>query len=166
VVPAMQLDLVIKFLLLLTMANGTPVIAKKLLTGFLPSPLDRGTMLRDGHPLLGPSKTLRGLVVSMVATTLSAPGLGLAWTTGLLAGAAAMAGDLGSSFAKRRMGLPPSSRAPGLDQIPEALLPALVCKSLLGLTVVDIAMIVALFTVGEMLLSRLLFKLHVRDQPY
>jgi CDP-2,3-bis-(O-geranylgeranyl)-sn-glycerol synthase len=64
------------------------------------------------------------------------------------------------------MGLPSSSRALGLDQVPEALLPALVCKSLLALTLVDIAVIVALFTLGEMLLSRLLFKLHVRDQPY
>jgi len=98
-------DLVIKFLVLLTMANGTPVIAKKLLTGFLPSPIDGGPMLSDGRPLFGPSKTLRGLVVSVVATTLSAPALGLAWTTGLLAGVAAMAGDLGSSFIKRRMDL-------------------------------------------------------------
>jgi CDP-2,3-bis-(O-geranylgeranyl)-sn-glycerol synthase len=163
---AMQLDLVIKFLVLLTMANGTPVIAKKLLTRFLPSPIDDGTTLGDGRPLFGPSKTLRGLVVAVAATTLSAPALGLAWTIGLLAGVAAMAGDLGSSFAKRRMGLPSSSRALGLDQIPEALLPALVCKSLLALTLVDIAVIVVLFTIGEMLLSRLLFKLHVRDQPY
>jgi CDP-2,3-bis-(O-geranylgeranyl)-sn-glycerol synthase len=161
----MQLDLVIKFLVLLTMANGTPVIAKKLLTRFLPSPIDGGT-LGDGRPLFGQSKTLRGLVVAVAATTLSAPALGLAWTIGLLAGVAAMAGDLGSSFAKRRMGLPSSSRALGLDQIPEALLPALVCKSLLALTIVDIAVIVVLFTIGEILLSRLLFKLHVRDQPY
>ncbi len=162
----MQLDLVIKFLVLLTMANGTPVIAKKLLGGGLSAPVDGGLRLSDGRPLFGPSKTQRGLVVSVVATTLSAPAVGLAWTTGLLAGVAAMAGDLGSSFMKRRMGLPPSSRALGLDQVPEALLPALVCKSLLALTIVDIAAIVALFTIGEILVSRLLFKLHVRDQPY
>jgi CDP-2,3-bis-(O-geranylgeranyl)-sn-glycerol synthase len=77
-----------------------------------------------------------------------------------------MAGDLGSSFIKRRMGLPSSSRALILDQVPEALLPALVCKSLLVLAIVDVALIVALFTVGEIVLSRLLFKLHVREQPY
>jgi hypothetical protein len=84
------------------------------------------TFTQLAKQLFGPSKTLRGLVVSVVATTLSAPALGLAWTTGLLAGAAAMAGDLGSSFIKRRMGLPSSSRALGLDQVPEALLPELV----------------------------------------
>jgi CDP-2,3-bis-(O-geranylgeranyl)-sn-glycerol synthase len=38
--------------------------------------------------------------------------------------------------------------------------------SLLALTLVDIAVIVAMFAIGEMLLSRLLFNLHVRDQPY
>jgi CDP-2,3-bis-(O-geranylgeranyl)-sn-glycerol synthase len=64
------------------------------------------------------------------------------------------------------MGLPTSSRALGLDQVPEALLPALICKSLLTLIIVDIALIVALFTVGEILPSRLLFKLNVREQPY
>jgi CDP-2,3-bis-(O-geranylgeranyl)-sn-glycerol synthase len=161
-----QFGLVMKFLVLLTMANGTPVIAKKLLGEFLSSPIDGGMALSDGRPLFGRSKTLRGIAVAVIATTLSAPVLGMAWTTGLLVGLAAMAGDLSSSFTKRRMGLPSGSRALGLDQIPEALLPALVCKSFLALTVVDIAMIVALFTVGEILLSRVLFKMHVRDQPY
>jgi hypothetical protein len=37
---AMQLDLVIRFLVLLTMANGTPVL--RLLAGFLPSPSTAG----------------------------------------------------------------------------------------------------------------------------
>jgi CDP-2,3-bis-(O-geranylgeranyl)-sn-glycerol synthase len=77
-----------------------------------------------------------------------------------------MVGDLGSSFIKRRMGLPSSGRALILDQVPEALLPALVCKSLLALTIVDIALIVVLFTIGEVLLSRVLFALHMRDQPH
>ena len=77
-----------------------------------------------------------------------------------------MAGDLISSFIKRRMGRPPSSRALGLDQIPESLLPALACKSLLALTVADVIVVVALFSVGELILSRLLFKMHIRKEPY
>jgi CDP-2,3-bis-(O-geranylgeranyl)-sn-glycerol synthase len=36
----------------------------------------------------------------------------------------------------------------------------------LGLTVVDIVLVVTLFTVGEIVLSRLLFRLHIREQPY
>jgi CDP-2,3-bis-(O-geranylgeranyl)-sn-glycerol synthase len=162
----MQLDLVIKFLALLAVANGTPVLAKKLLGNFLSRPLDAGKTFIDGRPLLGASKTIRGVVVSVIATSASAPALGIAWTTGLLIGLAAMAGDLCSSFIKRRMGRPSSSRALGLDQIPEALLPALACKSLLALTVADTILIVLLFSVGEILLSRLLFKMHIRDQPY
>ena len=77
-----------------------------------------------------------------------------------------MANDLASSFAKRRMALPSSSRALGLEQIPEALLPAVVCKILLALALADVVLTVMLFTVGEIILSRALFKLHLRDQAY
>jgi CDP-2,3-bis-(O-geranylgeranyl)-sn-glycerol synthase len=100
----MQLDLVIKLLVLLTMANGTPVIAKKLLGGALSAPVDGGLRLSDGRPLFGPSKTLRGIAVSVIATTHTAPARGRVWTTGHHAGVAALAGDLGPSFIKRRMG--------------------------------------------------------------
>ena len=81
-------------------------------------------------------------------------------------GLAAMAGDLISSFIKRRMGLPPSSMVLGLDQIPESLLPALVSTNLMALTAGDVVLIVVLFFVGELVLSRLLFRVHLRDQPY
>ncbi len=77
-----------------------------------------------------------------------------------------MAGDLFSSFLKRRMGLPPSSRTFGLDQIPESLFPALASMSDLDLTLADVALVVAIFTVGSQVLSILLFKIRLRDQPY
>ena len=77
-----------------------------------------------------------------------------------------MAGDLFSSFVKRRMKRPPSSRATGLDQIPESVLPLLVSRQLLSLTLPDIAVIVSVFVIGEMLLSRVLYAWHVRDRPY
>ncbi len=162
----MQPELVVKLLLLIAVANGTPVIAKKLLGDALAYPLDAGRTFLDGRPFFGSSKTIRGIVSSIIATLLCAPVLGLTLTTGLIVGTAAMAGDLISSFMKRRMGYASSSRALGLDQIPESLLPALVCNSLLGLTVADIILVVALFTCGEIVLSRLLFRMHIRDQPY
>lgn len=162
----MQLQLVFKFVLLLAIANGTPVIAEKLLGRFLSYPLDAGKTFIDGRPLFGSSKTIRGIVVAVMAASACAPLFGVAWTTGFLIGLAAMAGDLASSFVKRRMNYPPSSRALGLDQIPESLLPALACKNLLALTVADVISVVALFSVGELILSRLLFKMHIRDQPY
>jgi hypothetical protein len=64
------------------------------------------------------------------------------------------------------LGYASSRRAWGVDQIPESLLPAIVCRDLIGFTVVDIVMVVTLFTVGEIVLSRLLFRLHIREQPY
>ena len=50
-------------------------------------------------------------------------------------------------------------------RFPESLLPLLALRGTLGITFVDIALIVALFFVFELILSRLLFKLHIRDQP-
>jgi hypothetical protein len=77
-----------------------------------------------------------------------------------------MAGDLLSSFLKRRLGLAPSSRATGLDQIPESLFPLLACRSALALTAMDIATGCVIFFVGELLLSHLFFRLGLRDRPY
>jgi hypothetical protein len=41
-----------------------------------------------------------------------------------------------------------------------------VCRRPLSLAIPDIALAVAAFFVGEILISRVLYKLHVRDQPY
>jgi hypothetical protein len=77
-----------------------------------------------------------------------------------------MAGDALSSFIKRRLDLPSSSRATGLDQIPESLVPLLACRPMLPLTPWDIAASVAIFLVGEIVLSRALYRVHLRDRPY
>jgi CDP-2,3-bis-(O-geranylgeranyl)-sn-glycerol synthase len=162
----MKLQLLVAFVLLLTVANGTPVVARKLLRGFLSYPIDAGKTFIDGRPIFGPTKTVRGVVLATIATSACAPLLGIPWATGLVIGLTAMAGDLTSSFVKRRLGYPPSSRAVGLDQIPESLFPAIAGMSLKVLTGADVILVVALFTVGELVLSGLLFRLHLRDQPY
>ena len=155
-----------QLLFLLMLANGTPVIAKKLLGARYSHPVDGGLIFGDGRPLLGRSKTIRGVVLAVLVTTAGAPLLGLAWKVGLLAGSFAMAGDLFSSFAKRRLNRPSSSRASGLDQVPEALFPALACRDFLALTPADIVVCVAVFFVGEVVLSRLLYAFRLRDRPY
>ena len=162
----MQLDLVAKILVLLAIANGAPIVVKKLLGDTLASPLDAGRTLSDGQPLLGSSKTIRGVAAGVIAATLAAPLIGVAWMTGLVVGAAAMAGDLISSFLKRRMGLPPSARAFGLDHIPESLLPALAAMTEVDLTLADVIAITAAFTLGGQALSLLLYKMRLRDHPY
>jgi CDP-diglyceride synthetase len=156
----------LKVLVLLMLANGTPVLAKRFLGGLLARPIDGGHTFTDGRPLFGPSKTIRGVVLALVVTTAAAPLLGLDPLIGLAAAASAMAGDLLSSFVKRRLGLASSSRATGLDQIPESLFPLVAASVWLPLSAADIAAGVAIFLAGEILLSRLLFYLKVRDRPY
>jgi len=162
----MDLSAILQALILLTLANGTPVVAKKVFGQSFALPLDAGLTFFDGRPLFGPSKTIRGIVFSVLVTALGAPLIGLDWSVGAIAAAAAMAGDLCSSFVKRRLNFPPSSQALGLDQLPESLLPLLACRAALSLTAVDIALGVGLFFVGELILSWILYRAHLRDEPY
>ena len=157
---------ILRVLLLLGTANGTPVFATKMLKDRFGTPLDGGMQLPDRQPLFGASKTVRGLVVSTAATTLAAVLLGLDWSTGAAFAAASLGGDLMSSFVKRRLGLRPHAQAFGLDQIPEALLPLLLLRTRFGLSAADIAATVAAFVILELALSRLLFVWHMRDRPY
>jgi CDP-2,3-bis-(O-geranylgeranyl)-sn-glycerol synthase len=106
------------------------------------------------------------VALALTAAALAAPALGFDWTLGLTVGAFAMLGDLASSFAKRRLGRAISSQALGLDQIPESLFPLLAVQQRLGLQAWDIALLVGAFLVLELLLSRLLFRVGLREQPY
>src|SRR5271165_4620352 len=157
---------VLQLLILLMLANGTPVVAKKMFGDRFSSPVDGNLTFADGRPVFGRSKTIRGVVLAVLVTTAGAPLVGLDWRTGLLVGGFAMAGDLFSSFCKRRIGLPSSSRASGLDQVPESLLPLLACRDILALTAADIVVCVVMFVIGEVVLSRLLYALRLRDRPY
>jgi CDP-diglyceride synthetase len=130
---------ILRLLVLMTLANGTPIVAKKIFGPRFARPLDTGIIFFDGRPLFGPSKTIRGIVASILITTASAPLIGLDLTIGAIVAGATMAGDLFSSFVKRRLNLPPSSQALGLDQVPESLFPMLACRGALSLTVADIA---------------------------
>ena len=162
----MSAMLIIKALFLLLLANGTPVIAKKLLGARLAYPLDGGKLFFDGRPIFGRSKTLRGIIASLIVTGIGAWLIGYSLQLGLIFAAASISGDLASSFIKRRLGLAPSSRALGLDQLPESILPLLFCWQALSLEISTAVIIVGLFFAGELVLSRLLFRLNIRDRPY
>jgi len=157
---------ILQLLILLMLANGTPVVARKILGERFSYPLDGGVEFLDGRPLFGRSKTLRGVVLAVLVTAAGASLIGLEWEIGVLVGALAMVGDLVSSFLKRRLDLPPSSRASGLDQVPEALFPLLACRNLLSLTMADIGTGVALFFIGDVVLSRILYTFRLRERPY
>lgn len=156
----------LQLLVLLGVANGTPIFAKKLLQDRFSTPLDGGLTLFDGQPLFGASKTVRGVILSVVCTTGVAVLLNMDWGTGAMVAGMSMLGDLFSSFIKRRLHLQPHDQAFGLDQIPEALLPLLAVKTRFNLTSIDIAALVIAFVVLEFVLSRILFRLKIRDRPY
>jgi hypothetical protein len=160
---SMQWLLILKLLFLLAVANSSPVIARKLLGKSLNQPLDCGVAFLDGRPLFGRSKTIRGIVISLIATSAFAPVIGFDWISGLTVASVAMVGDLSSSFLKRRFDLSPSSRAIGIDQVPESLFPTVAVRSILGLSPFDIILVVIIFFLGEILFSRLLFKWNIRN---
>ena len=156
----------LRLLLLLGLANTAPLVAKRWLGARWTAPLDGGLRFVDGRPLLGASKTVRGAVAAIAATALGAPLLGLPIAVGALLGAGAMLGDAAASFVKRRLGTAPSSRATGLDQIPEALVPLLLLQERLGLSWTQIAAVTLVFFALEIPLAWLSHRWGLRDQPY
>lgn len=163
---AVQVGTICELLGLLALANATPILLKNVAGRRWAWPLDGGLRFWDGRPLLGASKTVRGVVASLVVTAAGAVAIGWGWETGVVVSAWSMGGDLFSSFCKRRLGLAPGGKATGLDQIPEVLFPALAVRAALGLTSLDIAVVVMVFLVAEMLLSVVFFKWHLRERPY
>ena len=153
-------------LLLLIAANGAPVITGKVLGNRLARPVDNGLKLSDGYRLFGNSKTWRGLFSAVFFSTAVAILFGIEPLTGVLFGTLTMTGDLLTSFIKRRRGNVESSRARGLDTVPESLLPLCLLKDSLALNLIDIILIVILFFLIEEFVSPVLYKLHIRNQPY
>ncbi len=148
----------LQLLFLIVVANGTPLVGRVILGDRLACPLDFGCKFLDGRPLFGPSKTLRGVLLSVASTIVCALPLGLSVGTGLTISLSAMLGDSLSSFTKRRMGKVPGSRLIGLDHIPESLLPLLVVQQKYDLALGAMAGTVLAFTVIDVVLSTLLEK--------
>ena len=155
-----------ELMLLIIVANGVPVLAFDLFHNRFVLPIDLGCKLGDSEFLFGPSKTWRGLFFSLLITALIAMSLGMSWITGLVIAASAMLGDLLSSFIKRRLNMVSGSMALGIDQVPESLIPLLVVADTFDLNGESILAMVVTFFVLEILLSRVLFRLHLRKHPY
>lgn len=160
------MDMFVHLLLLIIIANGAPVFVSYVCGSCCAWPVDFGKLLFDGQPVLGKSKTWRGLLAAMTVTPVCAWLLGHSPETGGLIAVFSMLGDLLSSFIKRRMKISPSSMSLFLDQVPEALLPAVVVMNVFYLDIVSVVLLVSLFVVAELLLSRILYKWGVRQRPY
>jgi hypothetical protein len=161
-----MLSIELKLLLLIVIANGAPVIAAAVCGAWGRRPIDGGRMRADGRRWLGDSKTWRGVIAAALAAGFGAVLLGLSAGVGVVIGIAAMIGDLLSSFVKRRLGIPASGMALGLDQIPEALLPLLAIAGEFALTGPVIGGTVVGFIVLELALSPIFYWIGIRNRPY
>ncbi|MEX2476410.1 CDP-archaeol synthase [Marinobacter sp.] len=158
--------LALELFVMLVLANGAPVVARKVFGPVWSAPVDGGRLWRDGQPMLGKSKTWRGVVFGTLSCGLFAMAVGLGLVFGCLFGALGLTGDMISSFIKRRKGMPSSARALGLDQIPEAALPIILALFCLPLGWLLALAVVVLFTLSNILLSPLLFRLGIRRHPH
>jgi CDP-2,3-bis-(O-geranylgeranyl)-sn-glycerol synthase len=156
----------VRALVLLLAANGAPVLVNNLLGRRWVCPVDNGLKLKDGHRLFGDTKTWRGVFAGMCLTTSLAIFCDTTLLTGVLFGFWAMIGDLLASFGKRRLGYTESNRARGLDTVLESLLPLLILKEPLALSVGDITVVVGIFFLIEEFVSPVLYRWHIRNKPY
>jgi len=158
--------LFVKLMLLLLIANGAPILSKRIMGRRYDFPVDGSLLFFDRQPILGKSKTWRGLISSLVLTSIAAVVLAVPWQAGLIIACGAMSGDLLSSFIKRRLGIVPSDQALLLDQIPESLIPMLLVSNNFDLSLIEIVAMTLAFVVIELLLSKLLYQFKIRNRPY
>lgn len=151
---------------MLVLANGAPVVVAKVFRRRWSAPVDAGLHGFDGRPLLGKSKTWRGVVSGALCCALFSLATEHGFVFGLLFGLLALAGDLFSSFIKRRLGLKSSARMPWLDQVPEAAFPLLLAMGWGLVNVWAALFIVVFFTLSNMWISPLLYRLGIRRQPH
>lgn len=149
--------------------NFLPPIASMVLGDSLNRPLDNGYTWLDGRPLFGSHKTIRGITASLLGCTLVAPLLGVPYKVAAVAALLLMAGDLLSSFIKRRFHLESGATCFGLDQLFEGLLPALYLGHYFALPLWQILIILVVFVpvahTGAHFWKNILFKPPMDNYP-
>ncbi len=141
-------------LLLIAVANVVPWAAGQAMRRRWSAPLDCGVRFRDGERLLGDHKTWRGLLLGTLGCGLTAMLTGPGFAVGAGFGALSLTGDALSSALKRRLRLAPGTEIPGLDQLPEALLPSVVFAGALGLGAAEIMASALVFLALDILVTR------------
>lgn len=143
-------------------ANLLPPLASLLTVDRFDRPVDGGVLWRDGRPLFGPHKTLRGVLATLAGGSLVFPLLGVRWEQAGLAALLVVAGDLFTSFGKRRVGLASGASVAVVDQLFEGLWPAWYLGVVLNLSwwepVVAVAIFMPLALVGARFWKLLLFR--------
>ncbi|MBW1750172.1 MAG: CDP-archaeol synthase [Deltaproteobacteria bacterium] len=137
--------IVIKVAAFLLWVNFLPPLANMIWGERFNRPIDGGRLWFDQHPIFGDHKTIRGVLVSLLGGTAVAPLLDVDLPVAAGAAGLAMAGDLLSSFIKRRPNLPSGENVIVLDQIFESLFPILFLKGFLSLSWLQVLFILLCF---------------------
>lgn len=140
--------------------------------------IDFGAKLADGRPLFGQGKTVRGTIGGVaVGTTVGfllnyffAANVSaffvdyktLAFTMAI----GAIAGDIVGSFLKRRLGVPPGTKAPFLDQLDFAIGGIIFGMIIYTPTFVELVFAAALTIVVHRLSNFVAYKLKLKKVPW
>jgi len=125
--------------------NLLPPVATLILGERFNKPLDGNSLWIDHHPVFGPHKTVRGIVISFFGGIAIAPLLEVTFWVAGIASLLVMTGDLLSSFIKRRLSIPSGKNITVLDQIFESLFPTLFLMQYMHLTLWQIIVILLCF---------------------
>ncbi len=161
----MHIQAFLSALVLLWAVNFAPPLLAFFFDKRWAAPVDGGRLFWDGKPLFGPNKTIRGIIGAVATGVVGAPVLGLPWFAGGAAAVLSMAGDLLSSFIKRRLNFGSGSTVPFLDQIFEGAFPLIALFPYVGTHPVVIALLVLLFCAGAYVGSHF-FKKILSQQPF
>jgi predicted MPP superfamily phosphohydrolase len=161
--------IVIKTTAFLLWLNFLPPLANVIWGERFNKPIDGGRFFFDQQRIFGNHKTIRGALCSLLGGTAAAPLLGVDFRVAAVASVLTMAGDLLSSFIKRRMNKPCGSNVIVFDQTFEVLFPVLFLKRFLQLTWIQILTILLLFIViaylGSCFWSFVMFRAPQENYP-
>ncbi|MGA3115863.1 MAG: CDP-archaeol synthase [Syntrophobacteraceae bacterium] len=161
--------LFIRLLILLWLINFAPPFLAQIFESKWSFPIDGGYLFPDGRPLFGRHKTVRGVLAGIITGGLIGAALGFPLWLGLGTGLLSMLGDLLSSFLKRRISFTSGDAVPGLDQVPEGLLPFILIANYYSLSVGYVLVFGVVFGLGayfgSIFLSRVLLRKPFESYP-
>ncbi len=161
--------LFIRLLTLLWLVNFAPPFLAQIFESKWDWPVDRGYVCPDGRLLFGRHKTIRGVLAGIIFGGAAGLALGFPLWLGLGAGVLSMLGDLFSSFLKRRLSFTSGDAVPGLDQIPEGILPFLLIAPYYSLSAGYILLFCVVFGLGayygSVFLNQVLLKRPFESYP-
>jgi CDP-2,3-bis-(O-geranylgeranyl)-sn-glycerol synthase len=146
-------------------ANAVPVVFGR------GQPLDFGRTFKDGRPVFGSHKTIRGFIAGLIIGSLVGWGESFIFQDyspflGILLSLGALIGDLAGAFIKRRIGLAPGSFFPLVDQI-DFVVGALLFSLLLEPPTIYMILIILALTIPIHLLTNLLaYLLRAKSKPW